>query len=66
MNRKGTRSGRKRDGKLALISSYEYARNKVGSPVSVLRNDGWAVYYEYDRKHQLTKETQRDDEGTTT
>jgi len=49
---------------LTLISSYEYQRNKVGSPVSVLRNDGWAVYYEYDRKHQLTKETQRDDEGT--
>jgi len=49
---------------LTLISSYEYQRNKVGSPVSVLRNDGWAVYYEYDRKHQLTKETQRDDQGT--
>ncbi len=49
---------------MSLISSYEYARNKVGSPVSILRNDGWAVYYEYDHKHQLTKETQRDDQDT--
>ena len=36
----------------------------MGSPVSILRNDGWVVYYEYDELDQLTKETQRDDEGT--
>jgi len=35
---------------MSLISSYEYERNKVGSPISILRDDGWAIYYEYDHK----------------
>jgi len=37
---------------------------QVGSAIGILRDNGLVVYYEYDRKHQLTKETQRDDEGT--
>ena len=48
---------------LSVISSFEYERDPVGNPVSILREDGSVVYYEYDPKHQLTRETQRDSQG---
>jgi len=47
---------------LTAISSFEYERDAVGNPTSILREDGSVVYYEYDAKHQLTRETQRDDQ----
>jgi len=50
-----------------VICSFEYKRdpvgNPVGNPVSIVREDASVVYYEYDAKHQLTRETQRDSEG---
>jgi len=48
---------------LSVISSFEYERDPVGNPVSIVREDGSVVYYEYDPKHQLTRETQRDSQG---
>ncbi len=48
---------------LTVVSSFEYERDAVGNPVSILREDDSVVYYEYDAKHQLTRETQRDDQG---
>ena len=30
-----------------------YERDAVGNPVSILREDGSVIYYEYDAKHQL-------------
>jgi len=48
---------------LSVISSFEYERDPVGNPTSILREDGSVVYYEYDPKHQLTRETQRDSQG---
>ena len=48
---------------LSVISSFEYARDKVGNPLSILREDGSCVYFEYDNKYQLTRETQTDDEA---
>ena len=45
---------------LTVISSFGYERKAVGSPMSILREDGSVVYYEYDPKQQLTKETHVD------
>jgi len=47
---------------MSVISSFEYARDENGNPVSIVREDGYIVYYEYDAKNQLTSELQRDDE----
>ncbi len=52
-----------RKGDLTVVSSFEYERDGVGNPVSIQREDGSVVYCEYDAKHQLTRETQRDDQG---
>ena len=48
---------------LTVISSFEYERNALGSPLSILREDGSVTYYEYDPKQQLTKEMQLDSQG---
>ena len=45
---------------LSMISSFEYERDCVGNPLSILREDGSATYYDYDRKYQLISETQVD------
>ena len=55
---------------LSAISGFEYERNSMGTglrrgygghdPVSISREDGWGVYFEYDAKRQLTKKTHRD------
>ena len=49
-----------RDGEGAVISSFAYQRDAVGNPISIEREDGSVVYYEYDGKHQLTRETHVD------
>jgi len=41
----------------------EYTRDRTGNPLSILREDGSCVYYEYDLNQQLTAETQTDDLG---
>ena len=48
---------------LSVISTFEYTRDRTGNPLSILREDGSCVYYEYDLNQQLTKETQTDDLG---
>jgi len=49
-----------RDGEGAVISSFAYERDAVGNPISIEREDGYTVYYEYDARHQLTRETHVD------
>ena len=48
---------------LSVISTFEYTRDRTGNPLSILREDGSCVYYEYDPNQQLTAETQTDDLG---
>jgi len=48
---------------MSVISSFDYVRDANANPVSIVREDGCVVYYEYDAKNQLTSELQRDDQG---
>ena len=48
---------------LIVISTFEYTPDRTGDPLSILREDGSCVYYEYDLNQQLTRETQTDDTG---
>lgn len=50
---------------LSVISSFEYERDCMGNPLSILREDGSVNYYDYDRRYQLTSEIQVDDQGET-
>ncbi|MEA3401437.1 MAG: hypothetical protein U9R79_09390 [Armatimonadota bacterium] len=49
-----------RDGDMSVVSSFAYERDEVGNPLSIEREDGYTVYYEYDGKHQLIAETHVD------
>jgi RHS repeat-associated protein len=50
---------------LSPISTFEYERDVVGNPLSILREDGYVTYYDYDAKYQLAAETQVDPYGAT-
>jgi hypothetical protein len=52
-------------GRMSVISSFEYERDALGNPLSILREDGSVVYYGHDVKNQLTGEIHRDPEGAT-
>jgi YD repeat-containing protein len=43
---------------LSPISTFDYARDVVGNPLSIVREDGGVTYYDYDKKYQLISETQ--------
>lgn len=49
-----------RKGDMTVISSFAYERDAVGNPLSIEREDGYTVYYDYDAKHQLTGERHLD------
>ena len=55
---------RQSDGSEIAVLYYEYDR--VGNPLSIVREDGSATYYAYDGIYQLTGEVQLDGEGTPT
>ena len=49
-----------RKGDMSVISSFAYERDAVGNPLSIEREDGYTVYYDYDARHQLTAERHLD------
>ena len=48
---------------MSLICSFEYERDPVGNPTSIVWGNGALTYYEYDAGHQLTGERQFDTQG---